>query len=128
MAIGRRVRRVSAAADAARPRLRPRRPRFSRTAAVADAARVAGQTDDDARAVYERGEAYRRLQFGRFVRSLDERGLLRSGLDVERATDILMTVFGSQTYLSFTSDHGWTPAELADWLAEALSAMLLKRP
>jgi len=103
-------------------------PIFSRTAAVADAARVAGQTDDDARAVYERGEAYRREQFARFVRSLDERGLLRSGLDVERATDILVTMLGTQTYLSFTSDHGWTPAEFADWLTDVLSAMLLKRP
>lgn len=103
-------------------------PIFSRTAAVADAARVAGQTDDDARAVYARGEEYRRTQFGRFVRSLDERGLLRHDLDVERATDILMTMFGSQTYLSFTSDHGWTPPEFADWLTGVLPAMLLERP
>lgn len=103
-------------------------PIFARTAAVAEAARIAGQTDEDAREVFERGEAFRRVQFGRFVRSLDDRGLLRDGLDVERATDILVTMFGSQTYLSFTTDHGWTDDEFAEWLSGALGALLLVRP
>lgn len=103
-------------------------PIFARTAAVADVARVAGQTDEDAREVFERAEALRRVHFARFVRSLEDRGLLRDGLDVERATDILVTLLGSQTYLSFTMDHGWTDDEFADWLSGALAALLLERP
>jgi len=100
-------------------------PTFTRAAAVADVARVAAQTDPDVEAIYRRSEHHRRTQFRRIVQSLADHGTLRDDLTVDTATDILTTVFSPHTYLTYTSDLGWTDAQTAGWLADALPRLLL---
>src|SRR3954463_9900303 len=52
--------------------------------------------------------------------------LLREGIDVDRAVDVLWSVFSAHTAENFTVGRGWTVEEYADWLAEAVDALLLR--
>ena len=100
-------------------------PVFARAAAVADVARVAALTDPDVEMVYRRSEEHRHAQFRRIVQALRDHGTLRDDLTVDIATDILATVFSPQPYLACSTDRGWTDAQTATWLADALPRLLL---
>ncbi|MGW0175832.1 TetR/AcrR family transcriptional regulator [Rhodococcus sp. NPDC003322] len=52
--------------------------------------------------------------------------LLRDGLDVDGATDIAWSVFTSATGDMFVSGRGWSTAEYARWLADAVDRLLLR--
>ena len=59
------------------------------------------------------------------VNGLAAKGALARGLDVDTATDILLTVFSDATYHSLRAERDWSRARVADWLAEALPRLLL---
>jgi AcrR family transcriptional regulator len=50
---------------------------------------------------------------------------LRSGLDVDRAADILWTLNHPDVYRLLVSRRGWTPDEHEEWLADVLCEQLL---
>jgi len=101
-------------------------PVYARAAAIAETARVAAQTDPDVAEVYVQAEARRAEDFGRVIRALDDHGTLRADLTVTRATAVLTTVLGPQSYLSYTVDHGWADADVAEWMSDALARLLLR--
>jgi hypothetical protein len=65
------------------------------------------------------------MQRGR-VESIDAKGALRPGLDVDRATDILWTLNNPDVWQLLVGRRRWTPAEYEEWLAVE-SLTLIKR-
>ena len=53
------------------------------------------------------------------------KGRLRSGLDAEGATDVLLTLLSDATYDAFTSERGWSHERVVAWLAAVLPEVLL---
>jgi len=74
-----------------------------------------------------REHAHRRLRaaFRVVADRLDEAGLLRVG--AQEAADSLYAIAGESTYLRMTEGAGLAPDRYAGWLAETLSAALLRR-
>jgi AcrR family transcriptional regulator len=60
-------------------------------------------------------------------RMLEQRAVLRDGVNAERAGDIVYAVCGQANYLALVGDCGWTEAAYETWLAETLVAALLPR-
>ena len=98
----------------------------ARAAAINEVARAAIH-EPEARAVLEGSEDLRRRGLREYVDQVDERFGLRDGLDADRATDILLTVNGPQTYLTFRG-YGWTDEEFVDWATDTCTTQLLARP
>ena len=87
---------------------------------------AAATHDPDARAILARSEQLRRTGFREAVEHLARAYGLRNGLDVERATDILLTVGDSSVYCSLVHDYGWQHEDYVEWLADSVSGMLLR--
>lgn len=51
--------------------------------------------------------------------------LLREGVDVERAADIVWAIFTSETSDNLHHGRGWTVEEYADWLVDAIDRLVL---
>ena len=62
------------------------------------------------------------------VAAIAERGGLRPGLDVERATDVLWTLNHPDVWLLLVGERGWTPEAFEAWFAEVCCAQLLRQP
>jgi AcrR family transcriptional regulator len=59
------------------------------------------------------------------VKTIDKKGALAPGLDVDRATDLLWTVSHPSLWQLLVRERGWTPQEYEDWCAETTCAQLL---
>lgn len=53
-------------------------------------------------------------------------GSLRSNLSLEKTADIIWSMNSPEFYLLLVGQRGWSPAEFADWLAEAWMQLLLE--
>jgi hypothetical protein len=62
------------------------------------------------------------------VQSLDEKGALRPGLGVDRASDLLWTLNHPDVWQLLVRERGWTAAEFEQWFAEIACAQLLAGP
>lgn len=98
---------------------------FERASAISVVLAAAALTDDELMARHEQHEQLRRTGFRSVVAGLAAKGPLREGLDIDTATDILLTVYGDATYHSFRTERGWSEDQVVDWLADALPRMLL---
>ncbi len=98
---------------------------FERASAIALVLSAAALTDDELRARSEQHEQLRRTGFREVVNGLAGKGRLAPGLDVDTATDILLTVYGDATYHSLRMERGWSQARVVDWLADALPRLLI---
>jgi hypothetical protein len=61
------------------------------------------------------------------VESLADKGALRDGLDVDRATDLLWMLNHPDVWLLLVGRRGWSPAEWEQWFAETSREQLLGR-
>jgi AcrR family transcriptional regulator len=86
--------------------------------------RSAAATDPEVRALWDRIQSDFLENQRRIVASLDSGGALRSGLDPERATDILWTLNHPDVWLLLL-DRGWTPEDFERWFADAVRRLLL---
>ncbi|MCX4515568.1 TetR/AcrR family transcriptional regulator [Streptomyces sp. NBC_01619] len=59
------------------------------------------------------------------ARRLAELGALQSGIDVERALDILWFYFGYQGFFTLVDDNDWSHAQAEEWLLTAARQALL---
>ena len=98
---------------------------FERAAAISVVLAAAALTDDELMVRHQQHERLRRTGFREVVAGLATKGRLREGLDVDGATDILLTVYGDATYHSFRTERGWSEDRIVDWLADALPRLLL---
>ena len=62
------------------------------------------------------------------VARLGELGALRHGLDADRATDLVVVLFGHDVFRSLVSEAGWSVPEYKAWLLTTLAQQLLQRP
>jgi AcrR family transcriptional regulator len=60
------------------------------------------------------------------VQLLHEKGALRPGLDVSRATDILWALNHPNLHRLLVNDRGWTPDQHEEWLGDLLCSQLLQ--
>ena len=107
------------------------------TAGVTEISTRVGKLDDvvrsalhepEAVAVRTHTEALRRHGFRTIVTSLEDRFGLRAGLDIERATDLLMMLAGTGIYRTLVLDYEWPLDEYRSWLAATLAEQLLLSP
>lgn len=72
-------------------------------------------------------ERLRREGYGDAVALLAERFGLRNGVSVETATDLLLLLGSSATYLTLRR-YGWSEEQFAAWSIDTLATQLLARP
>jgi hypothetical protein len=53
------------------------------------------------------------------------KGRLHDGMDVDSATDALVTLVCPRTYLSLTVDRGWSAERALAWMADIVPAAIL---
>lgn len=89
-----------------------------RTAPLEAVIQTARHTEGAVQASHEHGERLRVEGYGRFVHSLESRGLLSPSADAKESTDVLLTLLGPATYSTLTRDRGWKHTqEPAGWRA-----------
>ena len=71
--------------------------------------------------------AMRRVGQGRMVARLAELDLLRDGLDPDRATDLVVVLFGHDVFRSLVLEAGWSVPDYKAWLFTTLVQQLLGR-
>jgi AcrR family transcriptional regulator len=76
-------------------------------------------------AVAQQVESRRRGNQARLAGYLEERGLLRSDLAHDEATDIIWTLTSYDVYRALIGERHWPPGRYQTWLAETLAATLL---
>ncbi len=70
-------------------------------------------------------ETRRRQNQGRLIASLHERGVLRPGLSLEEATDVLWALTSYDLYRMLVVEQRWEPERYETWLAQLLVQHLL---
>jgi AcrR family transcriptional regulator len=98
---------------------------FARVAPLTAALEAAAQTDPEvAGHVHDIGRA-RRDGMGRLVQRVADRGWLRPGLTVDRATDIMFAVHSHATYRILVNECGWDLPDYKAWQYHTLCNQLL---
>lgn len=85
----------------------------------------AAAVDPELRALWDEIEAGRLAGQGRLAGMLAERGILRPGVSVEQARDLVWTLCSLAVYDLLVVSRGWTPERYQEWLAAALTRELL---
>jgi AcrR family transcriptional regulator len=99
-----------------------------RIGALAEVIRSAAPIDPDIADLWARiGSEYRANQ-RTIVKSLQDKGALRSDLDLERAADILWTLNHPDVWQLLVIHRGWTPEQYEQWCADLACSQLLKPP
>jgi AcrR family transcriptional regulator len=98
---------------------------LERVATTDEVARAALH-EPEAAAVVGTSERLRRQGYREILEGIAERFPLRSGLDLDEATDILLMYGSSATYLAMVR-CGWSRERFEDWLADTLARTLLAR-
>ena len=88
--------------------------------------RDAAPTDVDIRELWGRIQRDFHENQAAIVRGLDDVGALRTGLDVDRATDVLWTLNHPDVWLLLAGERHWTPESYEQWLAETTCTELLR--
>jgi AcrR family transcriptional regulator len=87
--------------------------------------RAAAAGDPEVAAAWQRSVGLRRNTARAVVKAL--RGL-RHGLSREHATDLVWAIASPEMYDLLVLQRGWSPAECAAWVADAITAALLDEP
>jgi AcrR family transcriptional regulator len=82
--------------------------------------------DTDVKTLQTQKEALRRETHRSFIEHLKRIGALRSGLAVDRATDLILGLTSPALYQSMTAQHGWSHRQWANTLTELLAHSLLR--
>jgi TetR/AcrR family transcriptional regulator of autoinduction and epiphytic fitness len=101
---------------------------YARVAPLNPALAVAAAADPQVAAFRARIAGTRRRGMSAMVSGFSERRQLRSGVTVERATDVMFVVISHETYLGLTHDAGWSLPEYKAWLFQTISQQLLAVP
>jgi TetR/AcrR family transcriptional regulator, regulator of autoinduction and epiphytic fitness len=122
---------VQAIRDAADPRdkagilARHLRESAARTAGVVSVIESAASTDPEIAALWRtlRDQGVRGMTLA--ARRFQEQGVLRPGLTVTRAADILWLYVGPWAYRVLVTERGWTLDEYEAWLADTLYTQVM---
>lgn len=72
--------------------------------------------------------ATRRAGQARMVARVDELGALRQGLDTDRATDLVVVLFGHDVFRGLVIEAGWSVPDYKAWIFSTLVQQLMQRP
>ncbi len=97
-----------------------------RSAAIKEVAESAPH-EPDAAAVVEHSERLRRDGLTQVVALVTDRFGLRAGLAGDDATDLLLMLTSSGTYLTLQR-YGWSDEKYSGWLTDTLARQLLAQP
>ena len=97
-----------------------------RSAAIKEVAASAPH-EPDAAAVVERSERLRRNGLAQIVALVTDRFRPRAGLTGDDATDLLLMLTSSGTYLTLQR-YGWSEEKYIGWLTDTLARQLLAQP
>lgn len=98
---------------------------FARVAPLTVALEAAAQSDPEIASHVRTIGCMRRDGMLRLVEHLQDRGWLRSGLSVDRATDIMFAVHSHATYRILVGERGWPLPEYKAWQYHTLCNQLL---
>jgi TetR/AcrR family transcriptional regulator, regulator of autoinduction and epiphytic fitness len=123
---------VQAIRDAADPRDKARilarhlRESAVRTAGIVSVIESAASTDPEIAALWRtlRDQGVRGMTLA--ARGFQEQGVLRLGLTVTRAADILWLYVGPWAYRVLVTERGWTLDEYEAWLADTLYTQVMR--
>lgn len=87
--------------------------------------RGAAATDPDMAALLAEADAQRRTRMRHNARRLKQRGWLRPGVSLARATDILWTYSSPELYELLVLKSGWSVKRYGDFVGDAMIAALL---
>jgi AcrR family transcriptional regulator len=96
-----------------------------RIATVLEVIHTAAPLDSDIAALWSRIQSDYRANQRVIVESLDEKGALKIGLEVDRATDILWTINHPSVWHLLVGERGWTPEQYEQWTADLACSELL---
>jgi AcrR family transcriptional regulator len=96
-----------------------------RIATVLEVIHTAAPLDSDIAALWSRIQGDYRANQRVIVESLDEKGALKIGLEVDRATDILWTINHPSVWHLLVGERGWTPKQYEQWTADLACSELL---
>jgi AcrR family transcriptional regulator len=99
---------------------------LERSAALDRVAAAASATDPEIVDLVRHHDSMRAHSYRDYMDSLASRGLLRADRDVSEATDVLLTLVGSNVFLDFTEGRGWSRQHYVDWASETLCTLLLE--
>jgi AcrR family transcriptional regulator len=85
----------------------------------------AAATDAQIAALWKEYQQRRRHDVLRVVRSVENGSGLRSGLDTERATDVLWALIGWHSVALLVEERGWTSQQIQQWIEELVTLVLL---
>jgi AcrR family transcriptional regulator len=91
------------------------------------AAKAAAETDVDAARVMALNENGRASGYREDLELLRAKAELRPGLDVERATDLLLLFVGMDVYHALVDGRGWSHEEWIDWTVAAVGEQIFGR-
>jgi AcrR family transcriptional regulator len=97
---------------------------YERAAPLWPAMSAAAATDPEVERFWRGVATLRRAGQGRLVARLAELGALRDGLHPDRATDLVVVLFGHDVYRGL-AEAGWTPSDYKAWLFTTLVQQLL---
>jgi AcrR family transcriptional regulator len=97
---------------------------LERTAGILTVIESAAGTDAEIAALWRTLQDQRRYGMGVAAGRFQQGGILRPGLSVEKAADLLWFYGGPWTYRQLTA-RGWTSDEFEAWTADTLIAQLL---
>ncbi len=100
---------------------------YERVAVLWPAINAAAAADPDVDDYWRGVAANRRTGQHALVARIAELGGLRSELDVDRATDLVVVLFGHDVYRGLVQDAGWTVPSYKAWLFTTLVQQLLGR-
>lgn len=101
---------------------------LGRAAVLDRVALAASTTDPEVVDVIAHHESLRTEGYRSYVDTFATRGLLKGGLDPAEATDVLLTLVGSEVFLDFTAGRGWSVERYVAWTADVLCLLLLDQP
>jgi AcrR family transcriptional regulator len=90
-------------------------------------ARVAADGDLDTRQVMTSHEKWRADGYRQVVELLRAKAELRPGVDLERATDLLLLYVGMDVYHALVDGRGWSHEAWFDWAVSALADQVFGR-
>jgi AcrR family transcriptional regulator len=96
-----------------------------RVAALAEVIRSAAPLDPDIGELWNRINTEYHTNQRAIVQSLSDKRALFSGLDVQRATDILWTLNHPNIWQLLVRERGWTPEQYEQWSADTAVSQLV---
>ena len=98
-----------------------------RIGAVIEVIRAAAPTDPEIEALWSRIQTEFHANQRVIVESLQAKNALASGLDVDRAADLLWTLNHPNLWQLLVVQRGWKPEEYEHWCADTACEQLLRR-